>query len=104
MKHSGCDNSALLRRGSLLRLQALPGDRVACTRGMVWLTQENDPTDRILASGESFVVTRKGVVLVNALAHDAVLEVPDPARCAIVRLCRSRPRSDASRRVPTRPC
>ena len=53
-------------------------------------------TDRILASGESFVVTRKGVVLVNALAHDAVLEVPDPARCAIVLAPHARGRSALS--------
>ena len=85
MKRSDCGTSLLLRRGNLLRLEAVPGDRVGCTRGLVWLTQEGDPTDRVLMSGEEFVAARKGVVLVNALAHDAVLEVRAPARCAIVR-------------------
>src|SRR5918992_783256 len=61
-------NSVLMRRGSLVRMQALPGNRVSCIRGMVWLTQEHDPTDRIVCAGETFVIDRPGVVLVNALA------------------------------------
>jgi hypothetical protein len=77
--------SALLGRGSLMRIQAHPGARVACLRGMVWLTQEDDATDRIIAAGESFVCDRAGVVLVNAVAHDAVVEYPHPQCCSISR-------------------
>jgi hypothetical protein len=78
-------NPALLRRGSLMRIDAAAGDRVTCVRGMVWLTQENDPLDRILGAGESFLAERRGTVLVNALAHDATLEhSAHPARCSIM--------------------
>jgi hypothetical protein len=72
-------NSALLRRGSLMRIEAQPGDRVSCTRGMLWLTQDRDPMDRVVCAGETFVIDRPGVVLVNALAADAVVEYPDAA-------------------------
>jgi hypothetical protein len=77
--------SALLERGSLMRIQARPGERVACLRGMVWLTQEQDAMDRVIAAGEDFVCDRAGVVLVNALAHDAVVEYLHRDRCTIKR-------------------
>jgi hypothetical protein len=78
-------NSALLRRGSLMRIGAQPGNRVSCTRGMIWLTQDRDTMDRIVCAGETFVLDRPGVVLVNALAADAVVEYPDAAAATIVR-------------------
>jgi len=78
-------HSALLRAGSLMRIEASAGSRVICVRGMVWLTQEQDARDHILSAGETFVCDRAGTVLVNALAHDAVLDLPDPSRFAIVR-------------------
>lgn len=68
-----------------MRIEAQPGDRVSCTRGMVWLTQDRDTMDRIVCAGETFVVDRPGVVLVNALAADAVLEYPDATAATIVR-------------------
>jgi hypothetical protein len=77
--------SALLRRGSLMSIEAIPGIRVTCLRGMVWLTQERDPLDRILSAGETFTIDRPGTVLVNALAHDAILECSEPARWSITR-------------------
>jgi len=78
-----------------MRIQAHAGERVACLRGMVWLTQENDVMDRVIAAGESFVCDRAGVVLVNALAHDAVVEHPRPDRCTI-----SRPALSRCRKMP----
>ena len=77
--------SALLRRGSLLRIEALAGDRIVCRRGMIWLTQEADPLDRVLGPDESFAVTHPGVVLLNALAHDAVVAYPRAAPSTITR-------------------
>jgi hypothetical protein len=68
-----------------MRIVATPGSRISCVRGMVWLTQEQDLRDHVLSAGESFVCDRAGKVLVNALAHDAVLVVPDLARCTIAR-------------------
>ena len=85
MNPSSDRHSALLRRGSLMRIEALPGHRVACLRGMVWLTQERDPLDRVLCAGESFAIDRPGIVLINALAHDAIVNYSEPARCTITR-------------------
>ena len=70
---NAASHSALLSRGRLLRVHARPGSRMHCERGMVWLTQENDPVDRILAAGESFCFDRPGIALVNALGCDAAL-------------------------------
>jgi hypothetical protein len=84
--NSGKDpQSVLLRRGSLMRIEAIAGNRVTCLRGMVWLTQERDPLDRVLCAGETFTIDRPGTVLINALAHDAILECSEPARCSITR-------------------
>jgi hypothetical protein len=67
-----------------MRMEATRGTRITCSRGMVWLTQEQDRRDHVLSAGETFVCDRAGVVLVNALAHDAVLDIPDLACCTIV--------------------
>ncbi len=89
-------HSALLRRGSLLRLHAVAGSAITCQRGMLWLTQEHDPVDRILASGESFVFDRPGVALLNALAHDAVIHYPGTVGCSITRAPATQPASALS--------
>lgn len=84
MKRSN-SHSALLPRGSLLRIEARAGECVACLRGMLWLTQEHDPLDRIVAAGETFVFDRSGIALLNALAHDAVVSYAAGAHCTITR-------------------
>jgi hypothetical protein len=89
-------HSALLRRGSLMRIEALSGHRVACLRGMVWLTQERDPLDRILCAGEIFAIDRPGIVLINALGHDAIVQYSEPARCTITRALPNRGHSALS--------
>jgi hypothetical protein len=66
-------HSTVLRRSSLLRVRARSGGSVTCVRGMVWLTQENDPMDRVLSAGEQFQFDRPGIALVNALGRDAAL-------------------------------
>jgi hypothetical protein len=68
-----------------MSIQAMPGIRVTCLRGMVWLTQERDPLDRILSAGETFTIDRSGIVLINALAHDAMVACSETARCSITR-------------------
>jgi Protein of unknown function (DUF2917) len=42
------------------------GYRVVCHSGSVWITQDNDPRDVILARGESFTLDREGHALVQA--------------------------------------
>lgn len=66
------------------RIEAGRGMRVSCIRGATWVTQENDPRDLVLASGQSVVLDRPGVAVVYAF-RDAVitvgpaLELPAPS-------------------------
>lgn len=39
---------------------------VCCTEGVVWLTQPGDSEDHFIAPGETFAISRKGVVMVEA--------------------------------------
>lgn len=63
---------------------------------MAWLTQESDPLDRVLVAGETFTIDRPGAVLINALAHDAVLACSEPGRCSITRIAPYRGKSTPS--------
>lgn len=49
---------------------------IACRQGEVWITQECDGRDYVLAAGELFIVTRRGTVLVQALAGARVQVMP----------------------------
>jgi hypothetical protein len=66
-----------LSRQSMHRIENGKGSEVFCLRGVVWVTQEGDPRDLILASGQSFVLDRKGVAVVYAL-KDAAITVGSP--------------------------
>lgn len=37
-----------------------------CLKGRIWVTQENDIQDYVLEKGEAFLVTRPGLVMVQA--------------------------------------
>ena len=43
------------------------GSQIRCEQGVLWVTQDNDTRDIVLAAGESFQPDRKGTVLVYAL-------------------------------------
>ncbi len=45
----------------------LRGTTLTCLVGRVWITLSGDPTDHLLSSGESFAVTRRGVVVMEGL-------------------------------------
>ncbi|MCA3180649.1 MAG: DUF2917 domain-containing protein [Burkholderiales bacterium] len=62
--------------GQTLRLQDAQGASVVVVAGEVWLTQEGDPKDVVLAAGEGHVVERGGLSVLQAL---------DDARVTIVR-------------------
>jgi hypothetical protein len=47
--------------------KAAPGLQIGCKRGVVWLTQSDDPHDHILHPGQRFSVTCHGKVVVQAL-------------------------------------
>jgi hypothetical protein len=39
---------------------------ISCDEGIVWLTQQGDPTDHFLAPGEEFIIRCTGTVIVEA--------------------------------------
>jgi hypothetical protein len=52
-------------------LRDVRGSTLRVTRGTVWLTQENDPSDVILRVGDNWVVEREGATVIEA--QDAVI-------------------------------
>ena len=59
-------------------VMGLEGERygliVRCHTGHVWLTQEGDPTDRALSTGDGLTVRGKGHIVLQAL-DEAVVSV-----------------------------
>lgn len=47
------------------------GDKVICTHGILWVTQEGDAQDHMLRQGQRFVAERPGVVVIEALSDGA---------------------------------
>ena len=48
------------------------GEILACEKGRVWITQERDPHDYVINSGEAFWVTLPGRVVLKALAESVI--------------------------------
>jgi hypothetical protein len=59
------------------RIEDGRGLMISCIRGPTWVTQEGDPRDIVLASGESVVLDRRGVAVVYAF-QDALITVGAP--------------------------
>lgn len=53
------------------------GMTVACAEGTVWLTQPGDTGDHILSADESFTITRRGVVMVEAWREACIVLAED---------------------------
>ena len=62
------DASMELARNQMLTITGGLGMTVTCVRGSIWITQNNDSRDVVLATGETFVVDRDGVALLSAMA------------------------------------
>ena len=45
------------------------GTRLESLRGGFWITQSGDPEDHWLPSGQTFVISRKGKVVVMGMPH-----------------------------------
>jgi hypothetical protein len=58
-----------LTRGGLLRIEDGRGTRVRVETGEVWITQAEDPNDVYLRAGESFLLDRDGVALLQACSR-----------------------------------
>jgi len=70
------DTSMELARNQMLTITGGLGMTVTCVRGSIWITQNNDSRDVVLATGEMFVVDRDGVALLSAMAPSTVALQP----------------------------
>ena len=55
-----------LASGELVRLDGARGTTLRVTRGVLWITLENDLRDVILTPGDTFTIDREGLSLIEA--------------------------------------
>lgn len=90
----------------------LPGTRVMCTTGTLWLTQQGDLHDHFLKAGQSFTLYQGGTVLVQGLpcGKASILPLaaqgPNPGKLSRAVPCRSQPdqmrgKPPSGRQIPT---
>ena len=65
--------SVLLEDGQMLRLTDAEGMALHATSGTLWVTQDGDPRDHILTSGNVLLVRHSGRTLITAVAGSAAL-------------------------------
>ena len=61
-----------LAKSQAVTLTDAKGSLVRCLRGGLWITQDRDLRDIVLAPGESFAIDRSGPAIVWALAPSSV--------------------------------
>jgi hypothetical protein len=69
------DTPVYLKEHQSLRLPDGAGLEVRCLLGNLWITEEGNGEDNIIADGESFVLDRSGLSLATALRGPALLVV-----------------------------
>jgi uncharacterized protein YjiS (DUF1127 family) len=74
-----------LARGEPLRLQGAAGRHLSVLSGAVWITQEGDPRDLVIAGGETSRFDREGLALVVPLGGPAQLVLEDAPHAAPAR-------------------
>lgn len=74
-----------LARGQPLRVPDPAGRYLTTLGGVVWVTQEGDRRDRVLAEGEDFRFDRDGLALVTPLGGPAQVALDDRRDAAPVR-------------------
>ena len=55
-----------LAPGEMVKLDGARGTTLRVTRGMLWITLEDDPRDVILAAGDAFTIDREGLTLIES--------------------------------------
>lgn len=58
-----------------LRLRDSAGSTVCAVEGSVWITEENQPRDIVLAQGNCYRLRNRGLALVNPLGGTASVEL-----------------------------
>jgi hypothetical protein len=55
--------------------------RIRCDAGSLWITEEGESKDTILASGDSYTLRRPGLALLSALGASRIT-IAGPVTCA----------------------
>lgn len=67
----------ILNQGQPIRLNDAAGTRVSCLHGTVWITVASEPDDVFLGAGQSYLIPRNGLSLVERIGNSRVqLESP----------------------------
>jgi len=61
-----------LSPSELVQLDGARGTKLRVTRGVLWITLENDLRDVVLSAGDTFTVDRDGLTLVEAQEFSTV--------------------------------
>lgn len=61
-----------LQPGHPVRLNDAAGTRVRCLRGTIWITVANEPDDVFLGSGQSYLISRNGLSLVEWIGNSSI--------------------------------
>ena len=78
MKIEFSSSGVLLAKDQTLNLPNAAGVRVASQSGTVWITQDGDLRDIVLAPGQSVVLERSTPTIVQAI-EPALITIADPA-------------------------
>jgi hypothetical protein len=62
----------------IVPVEGIPGTRIDCLRGRIWITERGSTDDIVLEAGESYVTSRGGVAVVQAL-REALVGLRAPA-------------------------
>ncbi|HVL77417.1 MAG TPA: DUF2917 domain-containing protein [Noviherbaspirillum sp.] len=69
-----------LTRGQMLRLKNAKGTTIRVVAGAVWVTQDHDARDLVLATGDDFTCDRHGLAVAVPLTDDGARLVLGDAR------------------------
>ncbi|MBU1363277.1 MAG: DUF2917 domain-containing protein [Gammaproteobacteria bacterium] len=58
--------------GHPIRLDDAAGTRVRCLRGTIWITVANEPDDVFLGSGQSYLIPRNGLSLIERIGNSSI--------------------------------
>lgn len=76
-----------LERRQCIEVPDGAGASIACTSGLIWLTQDRQYADIVLPAGRSFVLDGRGTAVVQALSASTVrVTRPAPAGTVVAAL------------------
>ena len=91
-----------LQSASPIRLTDAAGTQVRCLQGTIWITVASEPDDVFLRAGQSYLIRRNGLCLVERKGDSSIQRVrwPDPVpevrACSLRELSRTDPAPSAT--------